>query len=310
MPPTTPPPTASAGATASADAPAIELAEIPLSSLLPGAPLRARFEMIHRPDWLDLGIDRWLALLDPHGGWPTAVLGAFAGPERSANDLLGTIVGVRAPTPIDRFDDLLERQSPDGARGADRPSGGRWHFIAVTVDPAQRGGGLVSPLLAAALDFVVAQPGDAEACTLSPVVGLGDALAAMGVTPRTGDAGTRAAIWHVLRHLAEPKGWPRPPIFRLHPRHGAYVERVLFDSRRDEVRSAGVTLRFRYQLDANERAATQARIQAWVDARAAQAAGAAAGPLERSVWLAAPGDDDPADAALFAELGGSAASAT
>ena len=287
-------------------APAVEIVEIPLSSLVEGGALRARFEAIHRPDWLDVGIGRWLALLDPAGAWPTAVLGAFQGAGRAPTDLLGTIVGVRAPAPIDRFDDLLERSSPDGARGDDRPAGGRWHFIAVTVDPAQRGGGLVTPLLEAALAFVGAQPGGAEACTLSPVVGLGEALAAMGVPVRAGDAATCAAIWHVLRHLAEPKGWPHPPIFRLHPRHGAYVERVLFDSRRDEVRSAGVTMRFRYDLDAAARAATLAGVEAWVQARAAATEGAEGGPLAKSVWLAAAGADDPADGALFAELGSSA----
>ncbi len=227
------------------------------------------------------------------------VLGAFADGAIAAShgvdpsSLIGAIVGVHAPEPIDRFDDLLERRGPGHAQALDRPPGGRWHFIALSVAAQARDGGAAQALLTAALDAVAAQPG-ASACTLSPAAGLRQALLAMNLSPEAWEAGCarpvldadtapfQAAVWRVLRQLGDSRGRPALPIFALHPKGGAWLERVLFASRRDEHRSAGVTLRFCYDLEPSARESRRAAYAAWCARRADRAS--APGPLPGSRW--------------------------
>lgn len=233
------------------------ISEISLERLTVQGDLRSAFESIHRADWLDQGISRWLTLLDPRGPWPIAVLGACADV-----GLAGTIVGVWAPYPIDRFDDLLEASCPQACRGSDRPIGGYWHFIAVTTDPQQRHLALGRPLLAAALTWVRQQRG-AQMRTLSPAVGLAAAVESLGMA---GDL--RSDALRILRSLARSDGSGHLPILGLHPASGATLEKVLWNSRRDEQRSLGVTLRFAYPMDELARQAQQVVYRQWLAERA------------------------------------------
>ncbi len=253
-----------------------EIAEIALSKLAVDGELRAAFEAIHRVDWLDQGIRRWLRLLDPLGPWPVVVLGALAD-----GCLAGTIVGVWAQHPIERFDDLLESPCPQQFRGGDRPAGGLWHFIAVTTDPQQRQLALGRPLLGAALQWVRQQPG-AQMRTLSPAVGLADALHALQLP---GDF--RQTVTKVVRSLARRDGAGHLPILGLHPASGAKLDKILWSSRSDEKRSCGVTLRFAYPLDDAERLTQQQCYRQWLVQRAEQiAAGQAdAAALPERWWV-------------------------
>ncbi len=286
--------------------PEVAVAELDLAALAAEGPLRRRFLAIHGPDWIDLGIARWVDLLQPAGGWPVRVLGAFAltgGREQvdpAPSALIGAIIGVHGPEPIDRFDDLLECRSPNGARALDRPAGGRWHFIALSVASEARDGGAAQALLAASLQWVASQPG-ASACTLSPALGLRHALQAMNLGAEAWAAGCsraaldadtapfQSAVWRVLRQLGDAEGRPALPIFALHPKGGAWLEQVLFASRRDEHRSANVTLRFRYDLEPAARAAHRAAYAAWCARRAQRAS--APGPLPGTRWWPVGRDD-------------------
>lgn len=258
------------------------ISEIDLERLAPQGDLRGPFEAIHRADWLDQGIRRWLTLLDPTGPWPVAVLGG-----RSDGGLAGTIVGVWAQQPVDRFDDLLETSCPQQWRGADRPAGGYWHFIAVTTDPQQRHLAMGRPLLGAALRWVQLQPG-AQMRTLSPAVGLADALKALSLPGEI-----RPAARRIVQSLARRDGAGHLPILGLHPASGAKLEKVLWDSRSDEKRSSGVTLRFAYSLDDAERLAQQQVYRQWLARRAetiAQGQAIPAGLPERW-WVPDCGDE-------------------
>lgn len=259
----------------------MEINELALGRLEPGGDLRPSFEALHRQDWLDQGIGRWLRLIGPRAAWPVVVLGAEV-----EGGLLGTIVGVWAPQPVERFDDLLEARCPGGLVGADRPAGGSWHFIAVTTDPRQRHLALGRPLLAAALGWVQRQPG-AEMRTLSPAVGLQEALARLG-----SDRDDRAAVLRIILRLARTDGAAHLAILGLHPAQGAQLEQVLWRSRADELRSAQVTLRFRYVLDDAARAAQQQAYRDWLERRrqCIAAGGAAAAALPERWWLPDCGD--------------------
>ena len=247
----------------------LEISEIRLERLAPQGDLRGALEAIHRVDWLDQGIRRWLSLLDPLGPWPVMVLGGHG-----EGGLAGTIVGVWAQQPIERFDDLLESACPQQWRGADRPDGGFWHFIAVTTDPQQRQLALGRPLLGAALQWVKQRSG-AQMRTLSPAVGLADALKML---PNSGEF--RPAARRVLQSLARCDGAGHLPILGLHPAAGATLEKVLWDSRSDEKRSCGVTLRFAYPLDDGERLAQQQVYRQWLARRAETIAQGTATPAE------------------------------
>lgn len=268
------------------------IVEVPLADVAIGGPLRARFEAIHERGWLRHGIRRWLGLLDPAGGWPTLVLGAFDDALTGPDALCGAIVGVWAPRPIDRFDDLVETPGPTLAAGApavsatSRPAGGFWHFVAVTRDPASPHR-VADPLLEAVLTFVVGCPGGAGARTLSPLGGLDAVWAAAG-----GAATERPSAAFVRRCLAElcdADGKGHFAITWLHPARGARLEAVLHDSRADERRSCGITLRFAYDLDPAGRAATAARWRAFLAARgeAVAAGNAEPGPIADRYWAAA-----------------------
>jgi hypothetical protein len=223
--------------------------------------LHAAFCDLHRADWLQAGIVRWLALLEPHSSWPLVVLGAELADQRQLT-LAGTIVGVWSPTPIARFDDLLERTCP-GEPGRDtRPAGGYWHFIAVTTHPLHREMRLGRPLLDAALAFVTSLPGSG-ARTLSPAVRARDLAVALGWQHMP----VPQRMVRLLRRVTDPDGRPVLPILQLHPASGAVVEAVLWQSRRDETRSDGVTLRFGYPLDADERASNKQKYLHWLEIR-------------------------------------------
>lgn len=280
------------------DAPAagFSIRELSLAELLPGAPLRPRFEAIHERGWLRHGIGRWLSLLDPVAAWPVLVLGAQDDADASPAGLCGAIVGVWAPAPIARFDDLLERgcpgAHPDGRPwlGDDRPAGGFWHFVAVTRDPASPHR-VADPLLEAALAFVAARPGHAGARALSPLGGLDAVWAACCDDSSDGaDAPDPAFVRRCLLELCDAEGKGHFPITWLHPARGARLEAVLHRSRRDERRSCAVTLRFAYDLDPAVRAAQAADWRAFLAARGAAVASGAATPaaLPARFWAPAP----------------------
>jgi hypothetical protein len=89
------------------------------------------------------------------------------------------------------------------------------------------------------------------------------------------------------------------PILRVHPPRGAVLEAVLWNSRRDETRSANVTLRFAYDLDAKVRAFRAAGYRRWVAARKRLIDGGKAipAPLPGTFWL-----PDCGDGAVFSEV--------
>lgn len=237
----------------------IVYAELPLDRVGPAGDLRPAFLRVQQP-WVDDGIARWLDLVAPAGGWPVTVLAAWT--DDAPDRLLATLVGVWAPAPIDRFDDLLEGRAVPAHSGTDRPSGGVWHFIAVTTAPEAKDLSLSRPLLAEGLAWVTRVSPTALARTLSPAVG----LPALAERLQDGDFRTRAQA--VLRRLSDVRGRPALPILSLHPGAGATLEKVLWDSRADEIRSGRVTLRFAYPLDPQEREANRQRFQAWVARRA------------------------------------------
>jgi hypothetical protein len=80
---------------------------------------------------------------------------------------------------------------------------------------------------------------------------------------------------------------------RLHLGAGATLDAILPDSRRDEVRSGRVTLRFAYSTDPDAREAQKQRYKAWIARRAAAvAAGAAQRLTDGPLWRVADARDD------------------
>lgn len=237
------------------------LDEIPLTTLRE-AGLWAEFLHVQAP-WIEAGVSRWLDLLRTEGPWPVFVVAAW---EQGAPDhLLGTIVGVWAPAPVTRFDVLLETAEPGGRRGANRPTGGVWHFVAATVGPDAAGRNLGRLLVGGALHWMDTHASnDALARTLSPAVGLPGLLEVVQSPP--------IPLHTAVLQLANAKGYPALEILRLHLGAGARLEAVLPNSRRDEVRSGRVTLRFAYDRDPDARRAQALRYQAWVERRAAAVA--------------------------------------
>jgi hypothetical protein len=258
---------------------------IPLSDLVQGAPLGEAFDALHQPDWFGHGIYRWRDLVRPDGSWPIVVLGDLPEPGR----LLGTIVGTWAPAPIARFDDLLETACDGGWRAPGRPSGGSWHFFALTVAESARGAGLQQQLVAAALDWVVRHTPGAGVRTLSPAQGLPGLV---GLVPARFAPSPDERAEAAIVGLCDARGRSALPILRLHPVNGADLEAVLHRSRRDEARSGQVTLRFSYALNEGDRARQRSRHDAFVAARAAAiAAGRGVGPLlheGRELWFVSP----------------------
>ena len=246
----------------------LTLDEVPLTALRTGA-LWASFLHVQAP-WIAAGVTRWLDLVRSDGPWPVFVVAAQR-PEQPET-LLGTIVGVWAPAPVSRFDDLLDNVAPRGLRGADRPSDGVWHFIAATVDPAAEGMNLGRQLVGAALTWMETNTGpDALARTLSPAVGLPELAAWVADMPDP----IHAAIYG----LANAKGQPALEILRLHLGAGARLDAVLRESRGDEVRSGRVTLRFAYDRAADHRQAQADAYRAWIAGRVL------AGGVPRGPWL-------------------------
>lgn len=259
------------------------IVELPTQAIGQGGALHAAFVSLHKQDWLDAGIVRWLALFEPHSQWPVVVLGA-QGHAADGVVLYGTIVGVWAEQPIARFDDLLELPGPLW-RDA-RPAGGYWHFIAVTTHPAHRQLRLGRPLLGAALAFAVGC-GALGARTLSPLVGAANLVRALGWEALP----VPVRLARLLRRVADANGQPVLPILALHPASGAVVEALLWPSRRDEARSEGATLRFSYPLPAQEREANQRRYKEWLAVRAGLIQAGAATALDQTHWLLPVHDD-------------------
>lgn len=139
----------------------------------------------------------------------------------------------------------------------DRPADGAWHLIAVTTVERvhERGLGLGRLLLGRVLAALEAQ-GHRSACTLSPALGLPELAARW-----PGDLGD------AILHAARSDGRPVLPVMRLHLGGGARLERVLHDSRRDDVASGRVNLRFCYSTAPEGRAAQRERWGRWVAAR-------------------------------------------
>ena len=264
----------------------LRIAEIPLTTLRTDGPLWQAFCTVQAP-WIAAGVTRWLELVRADGPWPALVVAAWR--TERPTQLLGTIVGIWAPAPVTRFDDLLEKRCPDGLFGADRPTDGVWHFIAATVAPDGEGLNLGRRLVGAALAWMAVHAPQARARTLSPAVGLPRLLGLVGDTH-----GVREAVLHV----ANAKGQPALEILRLHLGAGATLDAILTESRRDEVRSGCVTLRFAYAVDPAVREAQKVRYNAWLERRAAQIAiGSAPALADPALWhVADAGDADVAAA--------------
>lgn len=254
-----------------------------------GGRLHEAFRDLHQQDWIGEGIARWLALLEPDSRWPLVVLGATdADPQRTF--LHGTIVGVWATEPIARFDDLLEL--PGTLHRDARPTGGYWHFIAVTTHPDSRDLRLGRPLLQAALAFAT-EAGAEGARTLSPAVRAAELVQLLGWQSLP----VPVRLARLLRRVADNNGKPVLPILQLHPASGATLEALLWPSRRDEVRSDGATLRFSYPLDSAIRERHAARYRTWLTERASLVSRGRATALPGGLWLLPEHDD----AWLFAD---------
>ena len=259
--------------------------EITLAELRDNPTLWQAFLAVQAP-WQAAGVTRWLDLLAPprptqRAPWPVMVLAARR--RDAAAELLGTIVGVWAATPVNRFDDLLEQRCPQGFAGTDRPDGGVWHFIAATVAPQAAGLNLGRRLVGAALDWVAAHGHLAQARTLSPAVGLPHLLALLG---------DEAAVREAVLHVANDQGQPALEILRLHLGAGATLDAILLESRCDEVRSGRVTLRFAYALDAAARAAQRRRYDAWLARRRGQIVAGSARALDAGkLWRVVDASD-------------------
>ena len=260
----------------------VVLGEVTLEALRTQPALWQAFLDVQAP-WIDAGVSRWLDLVQPNAPWPVFVIAAWS-PE-APGSLLGTTLGVWAETPIARFDDLLEHACPQGFHGASRPVGGVWHFIAATASPHAAGLNLGRRLVGAALDWMQTCAPEARARTLSPAVGLPHLLTLLNDVD---------AVHEAVFHVANAKGQPALEILRLHLGAGAKLEAVLANSRRDEERSAHVTLRFAYPIEAAERDAQKQRYLTWMERRAAQIAAGTAKPLaDPTLWqVADSGDSD------------------
>ena len=197
-------------------------------------------------------------MVDEAGPRPCMVMTA----RRAETDLAGTLVGFWAPEPLDRFDLLTEQACPRGYHANHRPRDGVWHFVAVTSASGHRGRNVGRFLVNHALSQLRKDGGsELSARTLSPAFGLPALVACAG------ESWTAEAIRRVLDNLCDAEGRPALPVMRLHLGAGAWLDAVLIDSRRADLTSGAVTLRFGYALDRDARAARQAQYNAQVDAR-------------------------------------------
>jgi len=261
----------------SSDHDPIHLRELSLGELDPTSPssLRAPFLALHVA-WVSRGAGRWLDLVHVDGPHPIVVFGAFIGsaPER----LVGAVVGVWGPAPIDRFDDLFE-----GGTGpaSSRPLGGAWHMIAVTTSPSHelRGMGVGRLLLGRALSW--ARAGGHEVVrTLSPAIGLPELAARW---PRGAD--------DAIARSCRADGKPVLQVMRLHLGGGAALERVLHASRSDDAESGHVTLRFIYPTDVAQRTRRLEALRRWYDRRAALIGAGRAEVVGRDLFRVETPDD-------------------
>ena len=254
----------------------IAFAEVSLRELRASTALWQQFLEVQAP-WRDAGVVRWFELLRPEGPHPALLIAAR---RPAAPGLwLGTIVGIWQALPVDRFDDLLAEVPGHAPQGELRPSTGVWHFIAATVRPEADGLHLGRKLVAAALAWLDANAPEAAARTLSPAVGLPGLCRELGPGATLADA---------VLGLANARGQPALEIVRLHLGAGATLEAILPESRRDERRSGGVTLRFAYDRDPAQREAQRARYAEWLVARAADiAAGRAQSVGDAGLWRVA-----------------------
>ena len=137
--------------------------------------------------------------------------------------------------------------------------GGAWHLIALTTDP-----GVVHeidrPLLARALAWARGR-GHSHVRTLSSASGL-PALVRSSAALANG-----SALAEVVATTMDGDGRPALPVARFHLAEGAVLERVLLQSRRDDVGSDGVSLRFCYATDATTRLTQAERYVRWVRTR-------------------------------------------
>jgi hypothetical protein len=258
---------------------AYEIGGLPLDELTEGGATRGRFLEVQAP-WTARGTARWLKLVDPRGGWPIRVWGAR---RRADATLLGTLVAVWAPQPLDRFDDLLESTCPTGDGATARPTAGTWHFIAVTRHPDGAALGLGRALVKHALSVIAREHAQAQARTLSPAVGLPEAAAAVG----QGLGFSATSVARTLRQATDAEGRPCLKVLRLHLGAGASLDAALWASRADDTQSGAVTLRFAYDPDQDRQEAQKQHYQRWVaDRRAAIDAGGAR-PIagDDSLWL-------------------------
>ncbi len=230
--------------------------EIPVAEIAHFDTLRADFIALHR-EWTERGLTRWLSLLDPKGRRPVLVLGAFDQHET----LLGAVIGVWHPTPCERFDDLF---APTAYAVTDRPARGAWHLIAVTTSEHARARNLgLARLLLGCILGQLAATGHTRVRTLSPALGLPE------LAHHWHRSEPLADLADVVMHAARSDGRPVLQVMRLHLGGGAVLEQVLLDSRRDDVASGRVNLRFAYATDPDARVAQKERWLAWLMRRAA-----------------------------------------
>lgn len=250
----------------------------------------AAFDALCDADWCAAGVWRWRDFLRADGPHPMVVIAQ----RDTSGTLLGVIVGLWQPEPVNRFDDLFDRATELSPRWRDElgwPIGGFWHFIALTVAPAARGSGAQQALVAAALAWVLDRGGVAQVRTLSPAQALPEAATALASIPACAGLATQDRMRLAIAGLCDEKGRPWLPILRVHPFNGADLEALLFDSRADEVRSGAVTLRFAYHRNADARAAQLAALHTWVAARAAAIAAGEAQQVETGrgpAWFVEP----------------------
>ena len=202
-----------------------------LEDIAPDGPLREAFIALQAP-WTERGVSRWLGLLTPASSRPLLVNGAWSREDEPR--LVGTMVGLWHPTVLDRFDTVFEPEATPSLSADARPDHGCWHFISVTIAQGWQGRGLGRRMVRHALQSLRECSPKVIARTLSPALGLADALG-------TSDgASVSPAVLEAAVHGL--------PIVRFHCANGATLDAILPGSRSDDLASARVNLRFAYEL--------------------------------------------------------------
>jgi len=213
--------------------------------------IRAAFLALHST-WIERGMKRWLSLVSPFGTRPVIVLGTFEG----RDEMTGVIIAVWNDSPCERFDDLLER--PGLGRTESRPNIGSWHLISVTTLEDRQSQGLgMGRLLLGQMLSMLGSMGHRHAYTLSPAFGITELMSRWS-----------GSIEDAVLHAAREDARPLLTVMRLHLGGGARLQRVLHESRAEDVASLRLSLRFIYSTDGKVRAQQKERWLRWIACRA------------------------------------------